>query len=246
MIRTTAIGTTDGIGFNRRERMNAIEFESLRHRKRSLSTFRSIGSGCCVESSAVAQFGSDIAFSACTMKALIGLGVCVCVWSCSGNDINHVSVAVGGQTSTAGGQTSTTGGTANSAGSRAVGGSSTSSLSSEPTVGATMADVQAIFTQHCVTCHDASKLGLPAFPGLPLTEGAAYAALVNRPASESCGGTLVVPGQPDQSYLMQKLTNDAPCSGAHMPRPFESGIVVPLTADEIATIRSWIVAGAKP
>jgi hypothetical protein len=109
-----------------------------------------------------------------------------------------------------------------------------------------MADVQAIFDARCVTCHDASKVGLPAFPSMPLTDGASHASLVNKPASETCGGTLVVPGNAAQSYLIQKLTNPTPCSGSRMPRPFEIGPVVPLSADQIATITSWIDAGAPP
>jgi cytochrome c553 len=110
--------------------------------------------------------------------------------------------------------------------------------------GASMADVQAIFDARCIICHDASKNGLPAFPSMPLTDGASRASLVSQPASETCGGILVVPGNPEQSYLMQKLTNPAPCSGSRMPRPFEVGPVIPLSTDQIATITAWISAGA--
>jgi mono/diheme cytochrome c family protein len=106
------------------------------------------------------------------------------------------------------------------------------------------ADVQAIFDGRCVICHDAQKLGLPSDPALPLTAGAAYDALVNRPALETCGGTLVVPGQPEQSYLFRKVVDTTPCFGLRMPHPFESLIMVPLTAAQLATIRTWIERGA--
>ena len=111
---------------------------------------------------------------------------------------------------------------------------------------ATMADVQAIFDDRCVQCHDPTLAGLPGYPQLPLIEGSANAALVNKPGLETCGGTLVVPGDPDQSYLMRKLSDTEPCEGARMPRTFGLGVAPPLTSAELATIRAWISAGAKP
>ena len=59
---------------------------------------------------------------------------------------------------------------------------------------------------------------------------------------ESCGGTLVVPGDPDASYLYQKLSSDHPCSGIRMPRG-EFGSE-PLADCVTALVRAWIVAGA--
>lgn len=110
--------------------------------------------------------------------------------------------------------------------------------------GATLAAVQAIFDDRCVNCHDAGKFGVPTYPMLPLTAGASHAALVNVAADETCGGVRVVPGNPDASYLVKKLEQMTPCDGAHMPRPFEVGTAPPLTADQLATIRAWISAGA--
>jgi hypothetical protein len=106
-----------------------------------------------------------------------------------------------------------------------------------------MADVQPIFDDRCVNCHDATKRGLPNYPDLPLTSDAAYSALVNRAAIEGCG-TLVVPGNLEQSYLYQKLTSPTPCEGQQMPRPYEVGPFVPLTEQQLATIRAWISGGA--
>lgn len=97
--------------------------------------------------------------------------------------------------------------------------------------------VQTIFTDDCVTCHTRGD-------DLNLTSGAAWADLVNRPApaAEACGGTLVVPGDPNASYLYQKLTNPNPCSGSQMPRT--SLFPDPLPACVLALISSWIVEGA--
>jgi cytochrome c5 len=107
-----------------------------------------------------------------------------------------------------------------------------------------MTAVQAIFDERCILCHDATKTGLPSYPALSLTAGDSYRALINKPALETCGATYVVPGQPDQSYIFHKVGDPVPCSGVRMPAPFEIGIMVPLTADQIATIRSWIASGA--
>lgn len=109
----------------------------------------------------------------------------------------------------------------------------------------TLADVQPIFDQHCVQCHDATNTHPPGYADLPLTADAAYASLVSQPAHETCGGTLVVPNDPSKSYLFHKLSDATPCEGARMPRAPEVGPSVSLSADEIATIQKWIASGAK-
>jgi hypothetical protein len=97
--------------------------------------------------------------------------------------------------------------------------------------------VQAIFSQNCVICHSLGN-------DLNLATGVSWANLVNRPAptSEACGGTLVVPGSPSASYLYQKLTNPAPCSGSQMPRTdlFSD----PLPSCVSALVAAWIAGGA--
>ena len=104
--------------------------------------------------------------------------------------------------------------------------------------------VQAIFDAHCITCHDATKVGLPANPAVPLTSDVSYSTLVGMPAMETCGGTRVVPGNSANSYLYHKVADATPCSGSQMPRPFEAGPTVPLSAADIATIKGWIDEGA--
>ena len=97
--------------------------------------------------------------------------------------------------------------------------------------------IQQIFVDNCVSCHS---------PGadVDLSPAVAWSNLVNRPppATEACGGTLVIPGNAAMSYLYQKLSLDQPCSGARMPRSeFASD---PLPDCAIALVGSWIAAGA--
>ncbi len=97
--------------------------------------------------------------------------------------------------------------------------------------------VQQIFDRQCVTCHS---------PGadLILQDNVSWGNLVNHPAppAESCGGTLVVPGNPAASYLFQKLSSSSPCSGLQMPRG-ELGSE-PLPACVVNLISTWILDGA--
>jgi hypothetical protein len=97
--------------------------------------------------------------------------------------------------------------------------------------------IQAVFNQNCIICHTTGN-------DLDLRAGLSWANLVNRPAptSEACGGTLVVPGNPDASYLYQKLTNPAPCTGSQMPRT--DLFPDPLPACVTALVSAWIAAGA--
>jgi hypothetical protein len=66
------------------------------------------------------------------------------------------------------------------------------------------------------------------------------ASLVGVPASECCDGRLLVaPGDAAGSYLVDKLTGHALCSGGRMP------LAEPALADaDVATIVGWICAGA--
>jgi len=95
-----------------------------------------------------------------------------------------------------------------------------------------------------VNCHDATKQGLPSYPSLSLTADDAYAALVGHPADETCGGVRVVAGDPASSYLIHKVSDATPCDGARMPAKYETLPASPLTTDQIATLTSWIAAGA--
>lgn len=100
-----------------------------------------------------------------------------------------------------------------------------------------LASIQnAVFTPICTACH--SGAGAPL--GLRLDEGAAFAMLVNAPSVEVPTLRRVEPGNPDASYLIQKLEGTA-AVGGRMPLNGP-----PLPAATIQVIRQWITAGAQP
>jgi mono/diheme cytochrome c family protein len=97
------------------------------------------------------------------------------------------------------------------------------------------ADVQPIFDENCVTCHQSS--GAP--QGLVLEDGKSWHSLLHGRSAES-KLPLVAPGRPDESYLFHKLAGSQTRtgSGARMP-PGD-----PLAPDEVAIVQRWIAAGA--
>lgn len=103
---------------------------------------------------------------------------------------------------------------------------------------ATLQSIQEnVFTPICTQCHAGAAAPL----GLRLDEASAYAMLVNAPSVEQGSLNRVTPGDPDSSYLIQKLEGTA-ASGAQMPlgQP-------PLPPATINAIRQWIANGApKP
>src|SRR5207244_517502 len=56
----------------------------------------------------------------------------------------------------------------------------------------------------------------PSMGGLAL-DGSTRELLVNKPAEEVPGKMLVVPGDPDASYLLEKISSATPTSGKRMP-----------------------------
>lgn len=100
---------------------------------------------------------------------------------------------------------------------------------------ATLGEIErGVFAKGCVfsACHKgASPAG-----GLGL-EAPTFGKLVGK-ASTVSGRTLVLPANPDGSYLMEKLRSERPAAGTRMP-PTEA-----LDADSIEMIRSWIEGGA--
>ncbi|MEM1070327.1 MAG: DUF1549 domain-containing protein [Planctomycetota bacterium] len=89
-------------------------------------------------------------------------------------------------------------------------------------------DVEPIFSQHCYGCHQGAKqLG-----SYLMTD---FAALL---AGGETGEVAIVPGKPDESYLVDQIT---PIDGhAEMPdEPYP-----PLSESEIEIVRKWIEQGA--
>jgi hypothetical protein len=102
-----------------------------------------------------------------------------------------------------------------------------------PTFGAIQANV---FEPICEQCH----AGANAPVGLRLDAASAFALLVGVPSGEQPGILRVKPGDPDGSYLIQKLEGRA-STGERMPRGLP-----PLAQADIDVIRQWIADGAQP
>lgn len=85
--------------------------------------------------------------------------------------------------------------------------------------------VAPIFAARCVTCHNDSD----AKGGLSLASRAGA-------LGESDSGQVITPGEPDDSILLDYVSGKEP----EMPKEDK-----PLSAEEVAAIRSWIAAGAK-
>jgi hypothetical protein len=93
---------------------------------------------------------------------------------------------------------------------------------------------QHVFTPICSVCH----AGAGAPQGLRLDATNSYALLVGIPSTEVPAILRVKPGDPDRSYIVQKLEGHA-AVGAQMP--FGGP---PLPSAAIAVIRQWITDGA--
>lgn len=92
-----------------------------------------------------------------------------------------------------------------------------------------------VFTPICVRCHS----GAAAPEGLQLDAGHSYALLVGVPSAEAGGLARVKPGDPDNSYLVQKLQGNAGIVGERMPF---GGPYLPQSTIDV--IRQWITNGA--
>ena len=90
----------------------------------------------------------------------------------------------------------------------------------------------------CIQCH--TNVGRNPSGGLNLTSSTSYAALVGTASLLKPGATRVVAGDPDNSYLIQKLQGSADIVGRRMPftgPPY-------LTDGQIRVIKRWIEIGA--
>jgi hypothetical protein len=90
----------------------------------------------------------------------------------------------------------------------------------------------------CTTCH--TSTGRNPSGGFNLNHDVAYDQLVNAAVREKPGAIRVIPGNPDGSYLIQKLEGASGIAGRRMPQngpPY-------LTDGQILIIRRWIAIGA--
>jgi hypothetical protein len=87
----------------------------------------------------------------------------------------------------------------------------------------------------CIACHNARNVA----GGLILDGADAYDRLVNAPSQRKPGAILVVPGDPESSYIIHKLEGRAGIVGVRMPfnGPY-------LTDGQIMIIKRWIEIGA--
>ena len=98
------------------------------------------------------------------------------------------------------------------------------------------ADVQPIFTGNCTSCHT----GVTAPKGLDLSAGNAFAKLVDVPSVEDPEVNRVLPGNPNQSYLFWKITDN---DGIGLTEPMPLG-GYPMSQRNIRMIQRWIEQGA--
>lgn len=87
-----------------------------------------------------------------------------------------------------------------------------------------------VFGPRCDGCHDDRSPSA----GLDLTAANAFANLVNQPSRQKDGAIFVIPFDPDNSYLVQKMEGLAGIVGSRMSAGDESNKIV----------RDWVAAGA--
>ncbi|MCA9059414.1 MAG: DUF1549 domain-containing protein, partial [Planctomycetaceae bacterium] len=92
-------------------------------------------------------------------------------------------------------------------------------------------DIRPILSNRCFACHGPDESNLEA--GLRLDDGEVAVSVL------SSGGRAIVPGKPDESQLIERITSSDP--DLRMP-PADFG--KPLSEKEVATLRNWIAAGA--
>jgi hypothetical protein len=92
--------------------------------------------------------------------------------------------------------------------------------------------------QPCTNCH--TDQGRNPSGQLNLRHDVAYAELINVGSPARPGAVLVRPGDPDGSYLIDKLDGSTDITGTRMPRP--NGPF--LTDGQVSIIRRWIEIGA--
>jgi hypothetical protein len=91
--------------------------------------------------------------------------------------------------------------------------------------------------QACTNCH--TSVGRNPSGLMDLREGAAHASLVGVTSPAKPGAVRVIPGDPENSYIIHKLEGRTDIVGTPMPR----GNTL-LTAGQILVIKRWIELGA--
>lgn len=105
----------------------------------------------------------------------------------------------------------------------------------------TLSDIQTlIFDQSCALsgCH----LGSGAIMGLNLADEASYGNLVDVKSTEVSTLDLVKPGDPENSYLIEKLIGGSRMAAGTLKMPLGREA---LTDEQVDMVRDWITDGAK-
>lgn len=92
----------------------------------------------------------------------------------------------------------------------------------------------------CIQCHSNTGGRTPS-GGMNLNHDVAYATLVGVASRGMPGATRVIAGDPEHSYIIEKLEGAPGIAGERMPRtggPY-------LTEGQISIIKRWIETGAK-
>jgi hypothetical protein len=115
----------------------------------------------------------------------------------------------------------------------------TRSATVQVTVPTYTADIQPIWNEVCVSCHDSTTPD----GNLNLLPGASYSRLVGVSGSNRCGGTTAIQrvraGQPNTSLLVRKIEGSC---GTRMPQNDPAYFVN--NPGLVTLIRSWVLAGA--
>jgi hypothetical protein len=107
------------------------------------------------------------------------------------------------------------------------------------TIAPTLTQLQtSMFTPLCATCH--TGIGTVPPGALNMNAGHTYAALVGVPSAEQPTVQFIAPGDPTNSYVIQKLEGVPTITGAQMPKggPY-------LSQATINQVAAWISAGAQ-
>ena len=114
------------------------------------------------------------------------------------------------------------------------------SITTPVMIGPTLDQIQAVvFSPRCASCHSGAG-STSGIPDMDLRNAdAAFNTLVNVTSFQDGNFVRVVPGQPDDSYLVHKVEGNATVGGRMPPLPAAA-----LDAAEISAIRQWITDGA--
>jgi hypothetical protein len=162
------------------------------------------------------------------------------------NDETTAASASGGSLDDSSGPGTTVGTTAGTTVGTTVGTTATVTTTTGDPMPSFDAEIQPILDEHCVmACHEPD--GEWGF--LLDMSGSAYEAIVGVPSPQFWDMSIIEPGEPNASYLWHKISGTQASiggSGLMMPKPRAGMQATVLTAEQLATIEQWILAGAPP